>query len=60
VVMKIRMLLDDRGQDTFVNVAGGKVGLPKVRIFVAVVEVQLRRLRKLVICTSRRDQVTLF
>jgi len=39
--MEIRMLIDDHGQDAFVNVAGGKVGLPKVRIFVAIIEVQL-------------------
>ena len=40
VVMKIRMLLDDVGQDTFVDVTGGKVGLPKVGFLVVIVEFQ--------------------
>lgn len=38
--MKIRMLLDDFRQDTFVDVTGGKVGLPKVGFLVVIVELQ--------------------
>jgi hypothetical protein len=40
VVMKIRMLLDDFGQDTFVDVTGGKVGLPKVGFLIIIVKLQ--------------------
>jgi hypothetical protein len=57
VVMKIRMLFDDCGQDAFVDVTGRKVCLPKVRFFVVVVEVQPQRLRYLVVCMSWIDQV---
>jgi hypothetical protein len=41
VVMEIRVLFDDCGQDTFIDVASGKAGLPEVGLFVVVVEVQL-------------------
>jgi hypothetical protein len=34
------MLLDDLGQDTFVDVTGGKVGFPKVGFLVVIVELQ--------------------
>jgi hypothetical protein len=41
VVMKIRMFFYDCGQNTFIDVACGKIGLSKVGLFVFVVEIQL-------------------
>jgi hypothetical protein len=53
VVMNVRVFLDDRWQNTLVNVASGKAALPKVRLFVIVVEVQLQLLGELVVwCSS--------
>jgi hypothetical protein len=50
--MNVRVFLDDRWQNTLINVASGKAGLPKVRFFVVVVEVQVRLLGELVVCSS--------
>jgi hypothetical protein len=41
VIKNVRMLFDDLRQDTFIDVAPGKIGLPKVGLFVFVVEIQL-------------------
>ena len=41
VIIKIRMLFDDLRQNTLVDVASGKIGLPKVGLFVSVVEIEL-------------------
>jgi hypothetical protein len=39
VIIQIRMFFYDRGQNTFIDVACGKIGLPKVGLFVFVVEI---------------------
>ena len=52
MVMNVRVFLDDSWQNTLVNVASGEAALPKVRLFVVVVEVQVRLLSELVICSS--------
>ena len=50
--MNVRVFLDDRWQNTLVNVASWKAALPKVRLFVIVVEIQLQLLGELVVCSS--------
>jgi hypothetical protein len=53
--MNVRVFLDDRWQNTLVNVACGKAALPKVGLFVIVVEVQLQLLGELVVCVLKSD-----
>ena len=60
VVMNVRVFLDDRRQNTLVNVASGKAALPEVRLFVVVVEVQLQLLGELVVCGWCSSHVPLF
>jgi hypothetical protein len=41
VIMNIRIFFYDRRQNTFIDVACGKISVPKVGLFVAVVEIKV-------------------
>jgi hypothetical protein len=41
VIMNIRVLFHDRRQNTFIDVACGKISLPEVGLFVIVVEIKV-------------------
>ena len=52
VVMNVAQPLDDRRKKPLVDVSRGEIGLSEIRLLVRVVELELERLRDLIICES--------
>ena len=52
VVMNVAQPFDDRRKKPLVDVSRGEIGLSEIRLLVRVVELELERLRDLIICES--------